>query len=107
MVIHWESVTGESRREWLIADESEAEDIAAAADRLAKWPSLVVEVITEDHLATLWKLLAERGDGAKGSVIGDCLIDFSDEFPGPNVCRVLPEFIDALASLQKSEWAEY
>jgi hypothetical protein len=105
-----EWATGKTRRVYLIADEAEAEEILITYRnrrrwRRWRWPHLELRNIDEDDLAILWQTLP--GEGDRRSVLGDDLADASDEFPGPMVFRVRPEFIRALAALQPGDWPVY
>jgi hypothetical protein len=106
--IEWAS--GKARRVYLIADEADAEAILIAywrcrRGRRRRWPGLDLRNIDEDDLAALWQVLP--GEGDRRSILGDEVVDGSDEFPGPNVCRVRPEFISALAALTAADWRVY
>jgi hypothetical protein len=106
--IEW--ATGKSRRTYLIADEADAEEVLIAywrrrRGRRRRWPVLDLRNLDEDDLAALWQVLP--GEGDRRSILGDELVNASDEFPGPNVCRVRPEFISALAALQAGDWPTY
>jgi hypothetical protein len=86
--------------DWFLANEDEAEAVASVvtteAHSFEEWPNIAMKNIGDMELRALWGVL--RGDSSlSDSVMGKLLFQASDE--GPFVCRVVPEFIAALATI--------
>jgi hypothetical protein len=94
--------------DWFLAEESEAEALAAAEVPWDEWPSLSIKSILDTELMLLWGVL--RGDPSRMDHISEPLPLSSDpEDPsewsesGVSVGRVAPDFIAALAALEKPD----
>ena len=92
--------------DWVLAAESDAEAVASAVTTevrsLEDWPHLSLRNIGQIDLHALWAILREEPREPR-STAGELLHQESDD--GPFVCRVEPEFVEALARVGLQELA--
>jgi hypothetical protein len=88
----------------VIADEAEAPEIArsfnSGSGPQERWPAIALGTISEEELAYLGIGLGVC-DGEERDAVADELL--YGEPPQPFVCRVIPEFVDALALLDAAD----
>src|SRR5262245_25185851 len=88
--------------DWFLADESEAEALAESESPFDDWPCLSMKDVLETNLMQLWGVLRGEPDRLE-DVSGEALFSDiqEDGSEGMIVHRVIPEFIDAVAALDK------
>jgi hypothetical protein len=88
----------------VVADEAEAPEIVCAFGSAEgpqeRWPAIVLGRIGEEELTYLGIALGVC-DGDERDAVADELL--SGEPPGPYVCRVVPELIEALIRLHPAD----
>jgi hypothetical protein len=91
--------------DWFLADESEAEALGKSEPPFDDWPCLSMKGIIESDFAHLWGLLRSEPESREDVLGEELFADVEDDGAegGLVIYRVLPEFIDALAVLDKPD----
>jgi hypothetical protein len=88
--------------DWFLADESEAEALAKSESKFRDWPCLSMKGILDLELSALWGVLRGTPDSLSGVAGEELFADVEEDGQGGLVVyRVVPEFISALAALDK------
>jgi hypothetical protein len=88
--------------DWFLAEECEAEALAESESPFDTWPCLSMKSIIVCDMMVLWGVLRGEPDSLDDVTDKDLFSDLQEEgAEGLVVSRVLPEFIDALAALDK------